>query len=254
MRYVIKPLQWIYCIYALLVFIALMLVVFPFVIVASFFGYIRGGNFIYHLCYIWADGSLAFFGIVHKKVYEAPYDISKQYVYVANHSSYLDIPQVMKAIRKPFRILGKIEMIRIPMFGYIYKRAVVVVDRSSSERRSRSVRRLKAVLRKGVSIFIFPEGTFNMNENVPLKEFYNGAFRLAIEMQTPIKPLLFPDNLKRMHFKSIFSLTPGRMRTIYLEEVPVEGLTLSDVPALKQRVYELMERKLREYRVGSRET
>ena len=198
--------------------------------------------------------SIALFGIIHQKIYEVPYDPLKQYVYVANHSSYLDIPQVMKAIRKPFRILGKIEMTRIPVFGFIYKKAVVVVDRSSSERRSRSVRRLKAVLRTGISIFIFPEGTFNTKENIPLKDFYNGAFRLAIEMQTPIKPLLFPDNLKRLNFKSIFSLTPGRMRTVYLEEVPVDGLTLADMPALKQMVYELMERKLREYRVGSQES
>jgi len=80
-----------------------------------------------------------------------------------------------------------------------------------------------------------------------LKSFYDGAFRIAIETQTPIKPLLLPDTLKRLHYKSIFSLTPGICRVIYLEEVTVNGLTMDDLPALKQKVYDMMEAGLIRY-------
>jgi 1-acyl-sn-glycerol-3-phosphate acyltransferase len=102
---------------------------------------------------------------------------------------------------------------------------------------------------KGISIVVFPEGTFNRTSN-PLKHFYDGAFRVAIEAQMPIKPILFLDAYDRLNYRSIFSLNPGRDRVVYLEEVPVEGLTQEDVPALKQKVYQLMDKKLREYKVS----
>jgi 1-acyl-sn-glycerol-3-phosphate acyltransferase len=134
----------------------------------------------------------------------------------------------------------------VPVFGYIYSRAVVMVDRSNPARRAKSVRKLKAVLRKGISIFIFPEGTFNMQPTA-LKEFYDGAFRIAIETQTPLKPLLFLDNYQRMHYSSLLSITPGRVRTVYLEEVSVEGLAMSDVAMLKDKVFRQMEDALKKY-------
>ena len=55
--------------------------------------------------------------------------------------------------------------------------------------------------------------------------------------------MLFLDTFDRMNYKSIFSLTPGRSRTIYLEEISVEGLTIKDVSSLKEKVYKLMEGK-----------
>ena len=248
MRHLFKPFQWLYCLYAFLLFVICMFLVLPFVIIGSFFGSIRGGNFIYRVCHTWADVWIALVGMHHWRVKEAPYDETKQYVYVANHISYMDIPQIMKAVRKPFRVLGKEEMVKVPVFGFIYKSAVVTVDRTNPEKRSQSVRRLKAVLRSGISIFIFPEGTFNMREDIPLKEFYDGAFRLAIETQTPIKPLVFADTIDRMHFRSLLTLTPGKLRTIYLEEVPVAGLGMSDIPMLKEKVYRMMDASLRRCR------
>ncbi|HUR10757.1 MAG TPA: lysophospholipid acyltransferase family protein, partial [Flavitalea sp.] len=149
----------------------------------------------------------------------------------------------------PVRVLGKVEMSRIPFFGFIYRNAIVTVDRSSPEHRGRSVRILKSVLKKGISIFLFPEGTFNMTAD-PLKEFYEGAFRIAIETQTPIKPVLFLDGYNRMNYRSLFSLTPGISRSVFLEEIPVEGLTLKEVSNLKFKVQKIMETKLIEYKAS----
>ena len=81
----------------------------------------------------------------------------------------------------------------------------------------------------------------------PLKDFYDGAFKVAIETQTTLKPFLLLDAFDRMHYRNLFTLTPGKSRAIFLHEVPVDGLTLDDVPSLKQKVYELMEKKLIEY-------
>lgn len=243
------PVKWLYCLYATITFVVIMLAVVPFVIIASLFGKIRGGNVVYRLCSFWGGTWFLLIGIRHRNIYETPHDKNQQYIFVANHISYLDAPIIVKTLRQRVRVLGKVEMAKIPVFGFIYRNTVVTVDRSSAENRSRSVRVLKSVVRKGISIFIFPEGTFNETHR-PVKDFFDGAFRIAIETQTPIKPVLFLDAYSRLHYKSVFSLNPGRSRSVFLEPISVEGLTNKDLPVLKQKVYDLMEQKLIGYKAA----
>jgi len=244
MQWLMKPLQWIYSIYALVVFVAIMLLIFPFVIIASFFGRIKGGNMILRLCMLWADLWFFLIFIYVRRIYQAPHEKGKPYIFVANHISYLDAPIIVKAWRQPVRPLGKVEMGRIPFFGFIYRNAIVTVDRSSPENRHESISILKRIIKRGISVVVFPEGTFNTTDK-PLKDFYDGAFRVAVETQTPVKPVIFLDAFDRMHYRSIFSLTPGRCRIVYLEEIPVEGL---EVQELKERVYAAMEKTLLAYK------
>jgi 1-acyl-sn-glycerol-3-phosphate acyltransferase len=244
----IKPLQLIYCLYASITFIICLLIVIPGVVIASFFGRLKGGNFIYHLCRGWVDVWLPAIGIFHNNIYDAPIDKNKQYVFISNHISYMDIPVIFRGIRKShFRILAKIEMSRIPIFGFLYKNATVMVDRSDSSNRQKSVDELRNFMTQGISIFIYPEGTFNMGSQ-PLKSFYDGAFRMAIEMQTPLKPVVFIDTVDRLHYHSILSLTPGISRAVILADIPVAGLTMSDLPALKQTAFDAMQACLLKYR------
>jgi 1-acyl-sn-glycerol-3-phosphate acyltransferase len=249
MRYLLRPFQWIYCIYAFISFVAIMLVVFPLAFIASFFGRIRGGNMIWRLCMLWGDIWFPLIFFQTKRIYETPHDRSKPYIFVINHISYIDAAYLVKVFRQPVRPLAKVEMSGIPVFGFIYKKSVVTVDRSSPQNRTQSIRILKSIIQKGISVVVFPEGTFNMT-NKPLKEFYDGAFRVAIETQTSIKPVLIPDTFSRMNYKSIFSLTPGKCRSVYLDEIPVEGLNITDTHLLKEKVYSIMENKLREYRAS----
>ncbi len=250
MRYIYRFIQILFTVYAFLIFIGFLLLIFPAVVAASFFGRIRGGNFIYKLCHLWADFFLLMTGIFHRNIYEVPHDRSKQYVFVFNHISYIDIPVILKTIRRQqFRVLGKAEMAKIPLFGFIYRSAAVMVERGDADKRAKSVIQLKAVLKKGISIVIAPEGTFNMTHK-PLKEFFDGAFKIAIETQTPIKPVLFLDTYDRMHYGSIFSMHPGRSRSVYLDEIPVDGLVLEDVGFLKEKVYNIMEEKLVGYKAS----
>ena len=240
------PIQILYCLYAYVLFVVIMILIFPFTIIASFFGRIKGGNMVLWLCKLWGDLWFPMIFIFFKKIYESPHDKSRPYIFVSNHISYLDAAILPKAYPHPFRPLGKVEMSRIPIFGFIYRHAIVTVDRSSTMNRANSVRILKSLLGKGISVMVFPEGTFNMTGK-PLKEFYDGAFRIAIETQTAVKPVLFLDAGRRMDYRSIFSLTPGRCRLLYLDEVPVAGMSIKDVNLLKQKVFDLMERKLLEY-------
>ncbi|MDQ6813073.1 MAG: 1-acyl-sn-glycerol-3-phosphate acyltransferase [Bacteroidota bacterium] len=247
MKILLKPLQWIYCIYALLAFIAIMFVAVPFVVVASFFGRVEGGNFIYKVVKVWGFVWYFLTGIRHKNIYEVLHDATKQYIFVANHISYMDIPPVVMALNQPVRILAKFEMSKIPVFGYIYKSAAIMVNRSDAENRAQSIVEMKNFINHHISIFIFPEGTLN-ETGAPLKEFFDGAFRIAIETETPVKPVLFVDTVDRLHYSSILTLTPGRCRVVFLNEVPVKGLTAADLLVLKQQVHDAMDAGLRRYR------
>ncbi|HTD92663.1 MAG TPA: 1-acyl-sn-glycerol-3-phosphate acyltransferase, partial [Chitinophagaceae bacterium] len=100
-----------------------------------------------------------------------------------------------------------------------------------------------------ISVVVFPEGTFNTTP-APVKEFYDGAFRLAIETQTPLKPVLFLDTYARMHYNSLFTLNPGISRVVYLAEIPVAGLTIADIEPLKQKAHAIMSEKLKQYQAS----
>ena len=185
----LRILQLIYFLYAAILFIVLLIPVFILSVIVSFAGAVRGGNLIYNICTAWADTWFFLVGIRHTNINHKKLEKGQPYIFVANHISYLDAALVAKVIRKPIRPLGKVELGRIPLFGFIYRKAIVSVDRSSAINRGRSIDRMKAVLRKDISILVFPEGTFNETHK-PLEEFYSGAFRIAIETATPIKPII----------------------------------------------------------------
>jgi len=220
-----------------------MLLLFPIFLLAALGGNIKGGIAIMRLCRFWGDCWLFLVGIQHQVSAENRPDPKKSYIFVGNHISYIDAAFIITSVRQPFRALGAAEYGRYPIFGYIYQLVVICVHRKDPASRAESVEVLRSFLRKGISVLIYPEGSFNMGTTA-LSNFYNGAFRLAIETQTPIKPLLFLDGYDRMHYRSLFTVNPGRSRAVFLEEVPVNGYTLDDLEALKQKVYGMMESQL----------
>ena len=220
-----------------------MLLISPIILVSSYFG-VKGTNFNYKVVNLWAKSWLVLIGIRHKIIYDSPHDKNKQYVFLSNHKSYMDAPSIALSITQPFRVLGQYETSTIPLLGYIWKTCVITIKRDESGSRVESIRRLKSEISKGISIFIFPEGKFNDTDKL-LSDFFDGAFRIAIETQTPIKPMLLLDTDKRLHHSSLFGLTPGINRVVYLDEVSVDGLTIKDTKKLKEKVYSIMEEKLK---------
>lgn len=241
MNTISRPFQILFSIYALLVFLTWMFILLPLVVLASLFGKEKGGNMIYDICRFWAHACLLFWGIRHQNRFEAPHDATHPCIFVFNHISYMDIPILMVAFKyQHIRVLGKAEMTKVPIFGFIYKKAVVTVDRSDAAHRAASVANLKRALSKNISVVIAPEGTFNMGDTA-LKSFFDGAFKIAIETQTPIKPVLFLDAYDRMHYRSVFSVTPGKSRAVFLPEVDVKGFSIEQTAVLKEKVYQKME-------------
>ena len=239
-----KILQPFFTTYVAITFAVSVLVFFPFCAIVSITRSTAGRKLIFTALTYWSKGWLWIIGMPVKVsgIQPAP----GRYVFVANHISYIDTVVLFPSVPGYFRVLGKIEMARIPLFGAIYRSLVIPVDRSSAESRAKSMRLMWRVIKKEASILIFPEGTFNETDK-PLKSFYDGAFRLAIQTQTPIIPVIFPDTVHRWHYSAWWKLWPGRNRAIILPPVQVTDMTLQQLPQLKQTVFSLMEEELKKY-------
>ena len=234
----------VYCVITLLIVIT---VTFLIALTSVFFSAKKRSDFIYNTCRIGFDVLFILWGINHKNIYEVKHDTTKPVIFVFNHISYMDAMVILKAVRnQSIRGLGKAEIAKIPLLGFMYKNAVIMVKREDAEDRARSVADLKAAINDNISIILAPEGTFNMTTQ-PLTRFYDGAFRIAIQTQTPIKPLLFLDTFDRLNYNSLFSVKPGKSRVVYLDEISVEGYTIDDVAVLRQKVYDIMETALIRY-------
>ena len=238
-----KILQPFYTAWALVTFTISVLACFPVFVLLSAGNSAKGRKAIFRLIKGWAVCWLWLIGMSVKIMGKLPRET--RYIVVANHISYLDTLVLFPAIPGYFRPLGKKEISKIPIIGFIYKQIVIMVDRSNIHSRARSMRLLWRVLHHEGHIVIFPEGTFN-ETGKPLKDFYDGAFRLAINTQTPIFPMLFPDTVSRWHYSAWWKLWPGRNRVVYLDIVPVKGLVLADLALLKEKVYAAMETGLRQ--------
>jgi 1-acyl-sn-glycerol-3-phosphate acyltransferase len=168
----------------------------------------------------------------------------KSYIYVSNHTSFLDIPGITMAIPGQFRPLAKKELLKIPVFGWIAKSAAVIVDRSSGQSRKESMESLKKVIKMGISILIFAEGTQNRTKEI-LQPFKDGAFRMAIDTQQPILPMVVVGAGSLMPPGTI-DLKPGKIMVIIGKEISTEGLVSSDVAMLKEKTFDIMKGMIKE--------
>ena len=159
---------------------------------------------------IWANTILYGMLCVPNIKYEQKMERGKSYMLVANHTSMLDIMMMLKVSKNPFVFVGKKELVKIPVFGFFYKRVCIMVDREDSRSRTAVYRRAQKRLKKGVSICIFPEGGVP-EEEILLDRFKDGAFKMAINQKIPIVPIVFLDNKKRFPF-TFFSGGPGISR------------------------------------------
>ena len=171
-------------------------------------------------------------------------DKKASYMFIANHTSMADIMLMLAISKNPFVFVGKKELAKIPLFGFFYKRTCILVDRSSEKSRKAVFLRAQKRLKQGLSICIFPEGGVP-DETVILDDFKDGAFRLAINHQIPIVPLVFPDNKKRFSF-SFFSGSPGLMRAIGLNFIKTKGLTIEDTKSLNTQARQIILQTLQE--------
>ena len=164
------------------------------------------------------------------------------YMLVANHTSMLDIMLMLRASKNPFVFVGKKELVRIPVFGFFYKRVCIMVDRDSTRSRTAVYMRAQKRLSNGLSICIFPEGGVP-DESVLLDDFKDGAFKMAIAHNIPVVPMTFYDNKKRFPF-TFFAGGPGQIRVKRHRFFRTENLEENQKSELRERVRDVIFREL----------
>jgi 1-acyl-sn-glycerol-3-phosphate acyltransferase len=220
------------------------LIMFPF-LVASILTE-SGYPYFFKMARIWSKVILFGMGFYYKIEREQELEPHKSYMFVANHTSMVDIMLMLVTTRKPFVFVGKQELSKIPLFGFFYKRTCILVDRDSSKSRGKVFERAQQRIDQGLSICIFPEGKVPDDESIVLDEFKNGAFRLAIDHQLTIVPIAFLDNKKRYSY-TIFSGQPGLLRVKILSFIDTIDKSKTDVNEIRDRCWSLIHNELIEF-------
>ena len=164
-------------------------------------------------------------------------DPRRPYVAVSNHESLADI-FLISHLPWEMKWLSKEEIFRIPIMGWMMRMAGdIAVRRTERTSRAEALEQCRDRLRKGVSVMIFPEGT--RSRTADLLPFKDGAFRLAVEAGVPVLPMVLAGTRNAIAKGSLL-FGRARAEVRVLDPIPTEGLTLSDVPALRDRVRDLI--------------
>ncbi|MGR6087266.1 MAG: lysophospholipid acyltransferase family protein [Arcticibacter sp.] len=166
-----------------------------------------------------------------------------------NHGSYLDIIMTYRVLPHYFHFMGKAELKKVPLFNSFFDRMNILVDRSSIVNSHKAFVRAAEDLDKGISIAIFPEAT--IPDCTPtLGKLKNGAFKLAIEKQVPIVPIVYLDNWKSLPDgprKKMFPGTPTFLRVVIHDPISTKGMTEADLSRLKEQYKSVMDKTLERY-------
>jgi 1-acyl-sn-glycerol-3-phosphate acyltransferase len=224
--------------------VATLFIVLPFYFVLRIAWFKAAPKLVWRLTLVWSRLWLRLVGM--KVGIEGALPKGTKYVVIANHVSYLDPIAIYDVLPFYFRPLAKHDLAQIPILGSVYAQIAILVDRSSAHTRATSMLQMQHLLQNECSIFIYPEGTFN-ETSAPLHHFYDGAFKLAIETQTAILPIIFPDTRARWHYEAWWKLWPGRNRAYVMAPIEVQGMTKADIAALKNDTWQQMNKHMKQF-------
>lgn len=204
-----------------------------------------GGCF--KLMRFWAHWILWMPGVFVKKV-KGSYSgkINGPVVFCANHTSYLDIVLSYYLFDIYFVYMGKAELKRAPLFNVFFEKMNILVERGSRVESHKAFLEADKRVKQGESVFLFPEGT--IGKQVPkIREFKNGAFKIAIENQVPIVPVTFITNWKLLQNGGFFKSNgrPGLALVKIHKPISTKGLSQDNLLSLKEQVYHIIEEPLK---------
>lgn len=188
-------------------------------------------------------------GIRTMVTYEEPLDKNKVYIYTPNHTNFVDILTGYKFIPNYFHFMAKGSLAKVPLFKVFFWRTHIPFDRSSKMESGAAFKRATEDIAKGYSILIYPEGTQNRVEGA-LLPFKYGAFKMAIETQTPIVPVTTLNPLDILpHEKEMLKSKRGGPGKLYIKVgKPIYPADCNnDIEQLKEKVYNIVLSNLQEY-------
>jgi 1-acyl-sn-glycerol-3-phosphate acyltransferase len=236
-----KILRTLHTYYAFVVFVILFIMLFPLFLIPIIFP--RQFHLVGVLNRWWAYLFFPAIFIPYKIECRSELDSNKQYLFCPNHFSYLDIASMgFNPINAIF--VGKNDMENIPLFGYMYRKLHITVDRSSLKSRMNTLLRSMQAIDEGKSIMIFPEGGILTKHPPEMVNFKDGAFRTAVEKQIPIVPVTIPFNWIILPDHPLLRIKRGLMKVIFHEPIETTGYTVDRIEELKDRVFDVIQKEL----------
>jgi 1-acyl-sn-glycerol-3-phosphate acyltransferase len=234
--------RYLHTFYAFVVFCIVFFLLFPFFLVPIFFP--KQHYLVGVLNRVWAYVTFPLVLISFKIEVRGNLDRTKQYVFCPNHFSYLDIASMgFNPINAIF--VGKSDMENVPLFGYMYRKLHITVNRASLSSKYNTLKRSMQAIDEGKSLVIFPEGGITSQNPPQMSRFKDGAFRVAIEKQIAIVPVTIPNNWILLPDRMPLLLRLGVMKIIFHEPIATLGMTLQQVDNLKEQVFSLIDNELR---------
>ena len=184
----------------------------------------------------WMNVFLALIGSPLKVVGKSNFQKGKNYVVVSNHNSLMDVPVTTPYVPGANKTIAKKSFKKAPVFGWVYQRGAVLVDRKSEESRRKSFEEMKKTLAQGLHMVIYPEGTRNRTAD-PLKSFHDGAFKLAVSTQKEIIPTVIFYTRTVLPPEKTFYLWPHHLEMHFLPPVSAVNISSRD---LKEKVFKIM--------------
>jgi len=229
----------VYLIYCLIIFALSFFVVFPFFLIPIIF------KKQFHLVGVinrwWARIAFPLFFLPYSIECRGKLYPEKQYIFCPNHFSYLDIPTMVFNPHNAI-FVGKHEMEKIPLFGFMYRKLHITVDRNKLMSRYSTYKKSQQAIDEGKSLVIFPEGGI-MSTNIPhLAKFKDGAFKLAIEKQISIVPVTIATNWIILQ-GDLSGLNWHPIKMIFHEPIHPQEYQ-NDLNTLKEKVFRIIESEL----------
>ena len=226
----------IWALWGLISFILTFLIIFLPSMVAYLIPEPRGQVYFIQVSRFWMNMWLFLIGCPVKISGKENFIDKESYVVVFNHNAFLDVPLSAPFVPGANKTIAKASFAKIPMFGWFYRKGSILVDRKDDRSRSKSFDAMKKVLSMGMHMCIYPEGTRNRTDQ-PMKEFYDGAFKLALAAKKDIIPCVIIGTKKAMPISKTFYLLPVRLKMHFLPAVSSTGITVTE---LKEKVFNVM--------------
>lgn len=194
----------------------------------------------------WARLLFIFIGLPFTVKYHFKLDKKKQYIFCPNHFSYLDIPAVGLNHHNAI-FVGKSDIQKIPLFGWMYGKLHITVDRKKLKSRYSSMIKTLQAIDEGKSLILFPEGGMLMKHDPVMGTFKDGAFRASIEKQIPIVPVTIPYNWIILPSNE-FLMRWRPLKIIFHQPIDPSAFTMEDINSYKEKVRNIISEELNKHK------
>ena len=192
------------------------------------------GNLAHRCIRQWARTSLALAGLrVHIEGQER-INPQNTYIFMPNHASFLDTLLALAYIPCNFRNIIKEEVFSIPLLGLVLRRSgEIALDRKNPWKALRSLRRSADLLKKGISIVVFPEGTRSPNGEI--QEFKTALFILPIRSRISVAPVRIEGTFRALKRGTIL-LNPVPLKLTFYDPIPADSFEVRDRDIYAEKV------------------